>query len=61
MCTLQPKELTMVEVCSAPTRGRVSVAILAIGWEALRLMIGSVIVIDVAVDAIRADTPELAV
>ncbi len=61
MRTLQPKELTMVEVCSAPTRGRVSVTILAIGWEALRLMIGPVVVIDVAADAIRADAPELPV
>ena len=51
----------MVEVCSAPTRGRVSVTILAIGWEALRLMIGPVVVIDVAADAIRADAPELPV
>ena len=61
MCTLQPKELTVVEVCSAPIRSRDPVTILAIGWEALRLMIGPVVVIDVAADAIRADAPELPV
>ena len=61
MRSLQPKELTVVEVCSAPICGRVPVTILAIGWETLRLMIGPIVVVDVAADAIRADAPELTV
>jgi len=61
MRSLQPKELTVVEVRSAPICGRVPVTILAIGWETLRLMIGPIVVVDVATDAIRADAPELAV
>ena len=35
--------------------------ILAIGWETLRLMIGPIVVVDVATDAIRANAPELTV
>ena len=61
MRSLQPKELTVVEVCSAPICGRVPVTILAIGWETLRLMIGPIVVVDVATDAIRAGAPELTV
>ena len=52
MRSLQPKELIVVEICTSPTRGRVPVTILAIGWETLRLMIGPIVVVDVATDAI---------
>lgn len=61
MRSLQPKELVVVEICTGPTGGRVAMTILAIGWETLRLMIGPIVVVDVATDAIRADAPELTV